>query len=56
MTYDADLAHRVVYAHVFARVVAKGISFDPQEAQPASTKQSKLCEVRILSFQNFHII
>lgn len=53
MTYNADLAHRVVYAHVFARVVAKGIRFDPQEAQPVSTKQSRLCEVCVPNFRTF---
>lgn len=45
MTYDADPAHRVIFAHVFARVVSKGIRFDPQEEQKSAIKQSKLCEV-----------
>lgn len=50
MTYDADPAQRVVFAHVFARVVAKGIRFDPQESQPTSSKQSKLCDVCVQLF------
>lgn len=45
MTDDADPAQRIIFAHVFARVVAKGIQFDPQEAQTAVNKSSKLCEV-----------
>jgi hypothetical protein len=45
MTYDADPAHRVIFAHVFARVVSRGIRFNPQEEQKTSIKQSKLCEV-----------
>ncbi|PSR92202.1 hypothetical protein PHLCEN_2v4732 [Hermanssonia centrifuga] len=44
MTFDADPALRVVFAHVFARVVSKGLKFDPQEAQPPANKQSRLCE------------
>ena len=46
MTYDADPGHRVIFAHVFARVVSKGIRFYPQGEQQTALKQSKLCEVR----------
>lgn len=45
LTDDADPAQRIVFAHVFARVVAKGIQFEPHEAQSSVAKQSKLCEV-----------
>ena len=45
MTFDADPAMRVVFAHAFARVVGQGLTFE--KAAPTSTiKQSKLCEVR----------
>lgn len=45
MTYDADPAQRVIFAHVFARVVAKGIRFDPQKEPTAGAKQDKLVEL-----------
>ena len=45
MCDDADPAQRIVFAHVFARVVARGIQFEPQEAQSTVNKHSKLCEV-----------
>ncbi|EKM59988.1 uncharacterized protein PHACADRAFT_115378 [Phanerochaete carnosa HHB-10118-sp] len=45
MTYDADPVRRVIFAHVFARVIAKGIRFNPQKEQSTSTKQDKLIEL-----------
>ncbi|KAI0089247.1 hypothetical protein BDY19DRAFT_1089227 [Irpex rosettiformis] len=45
MTDDADPAQRIIFAHVFARVVAKGIQFEPQEVQTSVNKHSKLCEL-----------
>ena len=47
MTYDADPAQRVIFAHVFARVVAKGIRFDPQKEQSTGAKQDRLVEVSV---------
>ncbi len=55
MTFDADPALWVVFAHVFARVVSKGLKFDPQEAQPPANKQSRLCEVRVLFFYVYNL-
>ncbi|KAJ3551785.1 hypothetical protein NM688_g4509 [Phlebia brevispora] len=45
MTFDADPAMRVVFAHAFARVVGKGFKFEKSEVQPPAAKQSKLCEL-----------
>lgn len=52
MTYDADPAQCVIFAHVFARVVAKGLRFDPQKEQPTSAKLDKLVEVCV--YVSFH--
>lgn len=45
LTDDPDPAQRTIFAHVFARVVAKGIQFDPQEPETSDDKKSKLSEV-----------
>jgi hypothetical protein len=45
MTDDPDPTQRMIFAHVFARVVAKGIQFEPQEPVASISKHSKLCEV-----------
>lgn len=45
MTFDADPAMRVVFAHAFARVVGQGLKFE-KPIQTSTNKQSKLCEVR----------
>ena len=49
MTFEPDPAMRVVFAHVFARVVGRGLKFETPDIQPPTNKQSKLCEVRSLS-------
>ncbi|KAI0340881.1 hypothetical protein BDW22DRAFT_1485833 [Trametopsis cervina] len=45
MTDVADPAQRIIFAHVFARVVAKGIQFEPQVIQNSAAKHSKLTEL-----------
>ncbi|KAI0686496.1 hypothetical protein BC835DRAFT_1523052 [Cytidiella melzeri] len=45
MTDDADPAQCIIFVHVFARVVAKGIQFEPQEVPASVSKHSKLCEL-----------
>ena len=49
MTFDADPAMRVVFAHAFARVVSKGLKFEAPDVQLPVNKHSKLCEVSMSS-------
>ncbi|TCD61394.1 Ras GTPase activating protein ira2 [Steccherinum ochraceum] len=43
--FGVDPLKQVLYAHVFARVLGKGIKLNPKEDTTNSNKQSKLCEI-----------
>ena len=45
LAYDADSTKRLIFSHVFIRVLREGIKFAPQEETVAVVKQSPLCEV-----------
>ncbi|KAI0065862.1 hypothetical protein BV25DRAFT_1988944 [Artomyces pyxidatus] len=44
MAYDADLRQRLIFAHVFARVMGQGAKFDPPDHSNLSGR-SRLCEL-----------
>ncbi|KAH9948737.1 hypothetical protein B0H21DRAFT_787622 [Amylocystis lapponica] len=45
LSYDTDASKRVLFSHVFTRVLAQGIKFNAQESQPVVNRQSRLCEL-----------
>ncbi|KAI0040644.1 hypothetical protein FA95DRAFT_1647858 [Auriscalpium vulgare] len=44
MAYDSDLRQRVIFAHVFARVMGQGAKFDTPDTT-ATAGRSRLCEL-----------
>ncbi len=46
LAYDSDLRKRAIFAHVFARVLAQGVKFEPEDRSAKLARQSRLCEVR----------
>ena len=48
LAYEQDPSKRVLFAHVFTRVLAQGIKFSTQDSQPVLNRQSRLCEVGFL--------
>jgi hypothetical protein len=44
LAYDQDVRKRIIFARVFARVLADGITFEPAEGGDL-VKRSPLCEV-----------
>ncbi|KAH9854976.1 hypothetical protein C2E23DRAFT_883516 [Lenzites betulinus] len=45
MADDDDPTRRVIFAHVFTRVLKEGIKFTPYEETPVVARQSRLCEL-----------
>ncbi|KAF7432844.1 Ras GTPase activating protein ira2 [Pleurotus ostreatus] len=45
LAYDADLRKRAIFAHVFARVLAQGVKFEPEDRSAKLARQSRLCEL-----------
>ncbi|KAI0737738.1 hypothetical protein C8Q80DRAFT_1276173 [Daedaleopsis nitida] len=45
LAYDPDPTKRMIFAHVFIRVLKEGIKFTPYEETPVVVKQSRLCEL-----------
>ena len=48
LAYDQDTRKRMIFAHVFARVIGQGTVFDPEDKSLTITKarHASLCEVR----------
>jgi hypothetical protein len=49
LAYDVDPQKRVIFAHVFARVLGQGTRFDHQNNSPAALRQARLREVWVPS-------
>ena len=48
---DPDPTKRLVFAHVFIRVLKEGIQFTSYDEPPVVVKQSRLCEVSDLGLK-----
>ena len=46
LAFDKDKKKRAIFAHVFTRVIQKGIKFETLSKPEAQAKRSGLCEVR----------
>lgn len=47
MADDQDPTKRLIFAHVFTRVLKEGIKFAHYEETPVIARQSRLCEVSL---------
>ena len=45
LAYDDDHRKRAIFAHVFARVIGEGTTFEPQEKAPPPNKHARFSEV-----------
>jgi hypothetical protein len=48
LAYDDDHRKRAIFAHVFARVIGEGTTFEPQEKVVAPNKHARFSEVSIV--------
>lgn len=47
LAFDKDKKKRAIFAHVFTRVIRKGIKFEVLNKPETQVKRSGLCEVRL---------
>jgi neurofibromin 1 len=45
LAYDHDTRKRMIFAHVFARVIGQGTVFDPEDKSLTKARHTSLCEV-----------
>ncbi|OBZ70421.1 Neurofibromin [Grifola frondosa] len=45
LAYDPDPTKRMIFAHIFVRVLGQGIKFSTHDASPITNGQSPLCEL-----------
>lgn len=50
LAYDGDTSKRIIFAHVFARVMGQGATFESAESSAILGSRSRLCEVRFNAF------
>ena len=46
MAHDVDIGKRIIFSHVFARVMGQGAKFVSPDASVTQIGKSRLCEVR----------
>lgn len=49
LAYDIDSRKRTIFAHVFARVIGEGTTFDMPEQTPTVSKRTQFANVRLRS-------
>ena len=52
LAYDQDPRKRTIFAHVFARVIGEGTSFDIPEKAPVENKRARFAEVSYAQCQS----
>jgi hypothetical protein len=45
LAYDHDTRKRMIFAHVFARVIGEGTVFDPEDKSLTKARHTSICEV-----------
>ncbi|KAG6919754.1 hypothetical protein DXG01_001588 [Tephrocybe rancida] len=45
LAYDEDNRKRAIFAHVFARVIGQGTTFEPEDRSAFSDRNNRLCEL-----------
>ena len=63
LAYDHDTRKRMIFAHVFARVIGQGTVFDPEDKSLTKIRHASLCEVCFgstvispLHFYSFYLV